>query len=178
MSPLEPTATTPVVAAPAGTATEAEFATFYRRSVPALVAFLVMQGATITDAADIAQESMTKAYREWHRLLHPRAWVHRVASRALIRRLVDDREYPVGEVPEPTPLLRTTDIERWELRHDIVCCLAELPPRQRQVMAWTLSEYRPAEIAVELGIPPATVRQTLFQARRALAARLRPSVLR
>lgn len=157
-------------------AADAAFATFYRESVPALVAFLVVQGARLADAADIAQESMTKAYREWHRLQHPKAWVHRVASRALIRRLVTDREYPVGELPEPVPLLRTTDIERWELRHDIVRCLAQLPPRQRQVMAWTLSDYRPAEIAVELDLPPATVRQTLFLARQALAARLRPPV--
>jgi RNA polymerase sigma-70 factor (ECF subfamily) len=148
------------------TEVDAAFAAFYRESVPSLVAFLVMQGATLADAADIAQESMTKAYRDWHRLMHPRAWVHRVASRALIRRLVNDREHPVGEVPEPAPLLRATDIERWEQRHDIVCCLAKLPP---------LSDYRPAEIAVELDLPPATVRQTLFLARRALAAGLRGS---
>lgn len=153
-------------------ASDREFAAFYREVVKPLVGFLVVQGATLADAADIAQDSMAKAYRDWARLEQPRAWVYRVAARALVRRLADNRERLVEEVPEPTPLLRATDIERWEQRHDIVCSIAQLPPRQRQIMAWTLSDYRPAEIAAELGLESAVVRQSLFIARRTLASRL------
>lgn len=149
-----------------------EFAAFYREAVTPLVAFLVVQGATLADAAEIAQDSMAKAYRDWARLEQPRAWVHRVAARALVRLLADKRERLVDQVPELTQLVRATDIERWEQRHDIVSGLAQLPPRQRQIMAWTLSDYRPAEIAAELGLESAVVRQSLFVARKTLAAQL------
>lgn len=153
----------------AETATEVEFAAFYRTTVKPLAAFLILQGATVADAADIAQESMIKAHSAWDRIDHPRAWVFRVASRAWVRRMLNRRENPVAELPEPNPLLRPTDVEGWEQRHAIVHALAALPPRQRQIMAWTLSGYSPAEIAAELDLPPGTVRQNLLLARRALA---------
>ncbi|MFF4902852.1 sigma factor-like helix-turn-helix DNA-binding protein [Streptomyces sp. NPDC001068] len=41
------------------------------------------------------------------------------------------------------------------------------PARQRQVLAWTLSEFTPAEIAEQLNMTPEAVRASLKKARRA-----------
>ncbi|MFD0205291.1 MULTISPECIES: RNA polymerase sigma factor [Saccharothrix] len=147
---------------------EVAFTDFYRATTPSLVAFLVVRGARLADAADVAQETMAAAYRRRHDLDHPRAWAFRVASRALARRLASAREEPVAEPPEPSPLLRPTAIENWERHHDVARAVTRLPERQRQVMAWTLAGSTPAEIAAELGLRADTVRSTLLKARRAL----------
>ncbi|GHB71117.1 hypothetical protein GCM10010331_68680 [Streptomyces xanthochromogenes] len=82
-----------------------------------LVAFLVNQGANVADAADIAQQSMMKAYQRWDEIQHPRPWVFRVASHDLVRKFSDVREEPVEEVPEPISLLpRPDDAAEWECR--------------------------------------------------------------
>ena len=151
--------------------TRTEFATFYRRTVKELVGFLVLQGGQLVDAADIAQDTLSAAYERWNTINHPRAWCYRVASRALIRRLIAVED-PADEPSEHGPLLRATNIECWEQQQDIVRVLALLPPRQRQVMAWTIYSYTPKEIAEELDIEPEAVRANLMKARRALVARL------
>lgn len=150
---------------------ETEFTRFYRETTTSLVAFLILQGATVAEAADIAQDTMTKAFHRWRTIDHPHAWTRRVASRAFIRLRVNQPETPIDPPPQP-PLLRGGDIEGWELRHDLVRALAQLPPRQRQIMAWTLNGHTPCEIADELALPPATVRQHLYLARQALSASL------
>jgi RNA polymerase sigma-70 factor (ECF subfamily) len=151
----------------------AGFNAFYREVARQLVGFLVLQGARLFDAADITQDTLCKAYQRWDELDAPRAWAFRVASRALVRKIASVREDPIAEVPVPSPLLRTTaDLDYWELQHDVIAALDQLPPRQRQVMAWTIYAYTPAEIASELAIKPATVRANLMKARRALAAYL------
>ncbi|MDX8054083.1 sigma-70 family RNA polymerase sigma factor [Lentzea sp. BCCO 10_0798] len=150
-------------------AADAEFADFYRAHFKPLTAFVLMHGATLAEAADIVQDAMIEAYRTWDRIDHPRAWAYRVTSRSFGRRRF--AEDLVAEPPEPAPPLCGTDIENWEQRHDLLVVLGELPLRQRQVMAWALSEFRPAEIAGELGITPEAVRSSLVKARRALSAR-------
>ncbi len=58
----------------------AAYVTFYREFIPHLVAFLVWQGARLADAAELAQEAMTEAHRNWLTIRYPRAWVKKVAS--------------------------------------------------------------------------------------------------
>jgi RNA polymerase sigma factor (sigma-70 family) len=152
---------------------DSEFEKFYRKTTKQLVAFLLMQGACVNDAADIVQHTMTEAYRRWTRIRQPRAWAYRVASRTLIRRFATIREEFAAEPPEPRPpLLRPDAAENWEQNHDISRILAHLPPRQRQVIAWTLSEYTPSEIAAELHMTPEAVRSSLYRARQTLSAYL------
>ncbi|MFI7121833.1 RNA polymerase sigma factor [Amycolatopsis sp. NPDC049868] len=149
----------------------AAFTAFYRDVVKQLVGFLVLQGAQLADAVDLTQDTLSKAYQRWPDLEHPRAWAFRVASRALVRAIASIPEDPVPEIPEPSPLLRTdADLDHWEQQHDIITALDHLPPRQRQVMAWTIYDHTPTEIAHALGIEPAAVRANLKKARRALAA--------
>lgn len=154
-----------------GTGRDTDFTQFYREATKPLVAFLILQGATVTEAVDIAQDTMTKAFHRWHTINYPHAWTRRVASRAFIRLRVDHPETPVDPPPQ-SPLLHGGDIEGWELHDDLVRALAQLPSRQRQVMAWTLAGHTPGEIADELNISPATVRQHLYLARQTLSTSL------
>src|SRR5690606_29875874 len=86
----------------------------------------------------------------------------------LIRAITEVREEPAEQVPEPTPLLPHPDAAMdWELRHDLLPLLRTLPPRQRQVLAWTLSGFTPAEIAAELRMTSNAVSASLKKARRA-----------
>ena len=146
--------------------TETDFASFYRATVTQLVGFLVLHGARPFDATDVAQEAMTRAYQHWVAIDHPRAWVFRVASRELGRRLFA-AEDPADE-REPSPLWRG-EAEYVVLRVDLLDAIATLPPRQRQVLAWSLYEYSPKEIAAELSITEDAVRANLYKARRAIA---------
>ncbi|RCH59585.1 sigma-70 family RNA polymerase sigma factor [Streptomyces sp. SDr-06] len=148
-----------------------EFSAFYRSTIDKLVGFLIHQGASLPVAADIAQDAMTTAYRRWEEIKQPSAWLHTVASRALARRIADVREDAFDQVPEPTALLPHPEaLAEWEEHQEILRVLRGLPPRQRQVLAWTLSGYSPAEIAEELHIAPEAVRASLKKARRTAAA--------
>jgi RNA polymerase sigma-70 factor (ECF subfamily) len=157
-------------ARPMAAAHDAEFSRFYRGFVATLVAFLQWQGVPMRVAADIAQETMIEAYRSWAMIHSPQAWARRVAARMWARRIADVAEDPVADVPEQaTSLLAITDVAAWEQRHDVLHVLDALPPRQRQVLAWTVDGYTPAEIAGELKMSPDAVRASLLKARRALA---------
>jgi RNA polymerase sigma factor (sigma-70 family) len=153
------------------TPTTEAFSAFYREHFAALVAFLMYQGARLADAQELAQEAMTVAFRSWETIEYPKAWTRRVASRALVRRIatIDD---PVHELPEPEALNAERDMADWEDRHEILRLLRLLPPRQRQVLAWTFDGFSPAQIAEELGLKPEVVRANLKKARRAASAHL------
>ena len=151
-----------------------QFSTFYGSVIRRLVGFLINQGATVPAAADIAQDSMIKAYQRWTDLHEPRAWVHTVASRELARRIASLKEDPFESVPEPTSLLPRPDaLREWESRYALLPVLRELPPRQRQVLAWTLDGYTPDDIAEQLHISSEAVRSNLKKARRAAAEQLK-----
>jgi RNA polymerase sigma factor (sigma-70 family) len=163
------TAASPAWPTPA--AHDAAFSCFYRGFLPTLVAFLRLQGVPLYEAADIAQETMIEAYQSWAKIQSPRAWARRVAARMWARRIANVAEDLVADVPEQgTSLLPIADVADWEQRHDVLQVLDGLPPRQRQVLAWTMDGYTPAEIADELNMSPEAVRASLLKARRALAA--------
>jgi RNA polymerase sigma factor (sigma-70 family) len=128
---------------------------------------LVLQGAGPAEAADIAQDTMCSAYQRWLELEKPRAWAFRVASRALGHRIYRV-EAPTACPPEPSPLWRGDEADLAALRTDLLDSMAKLPPRQRQVLAWSFYEYQPGEIAEELGIDVDAVRASLYKARRAV----------
>lgn len=142
------------------------FAVFYRKSAPRLVAFLRWQGAAFPDAADCAQEALTLAFHNWSTIREPHAWCRVVASRLYARQLAVTEE-PVNDPETAGSLLlgSGTDIGALEQRHDVLRLLEQLPPRQRQVMAWTYDGATPTEIAETLQIKPEAVRGSLKKAR-------------
>lgn len=151
-----------------------EFDYFYRTFMIRLVAFLMWQGAPAALASDLAQDTMLKAYERWDRIQSPEAWSRRVASRELVRAFSQVEE-SIGELAlEPTSLLPAPDeAAEWEDTQEILHLLRDLPARQRQVLAWTLDGYKPAEIAAELGLKAAAVRASLFKARLAVSSKMR-----
>lgn len=150
-----------------------EFECFYRAEARDLVRFLVWLGAPLADAADVAQDTMIEAYRQWSTIRRPRAWIRTVASRTFLRRLAQV-DQPVEDVDGRPLLSDSCDlITAWLQHQEILRLLALLPPRQRQVMAWIFDGYSPKRIAPELGITPDDVRSNLRLARRALAEHLR-----
>jgi RNA polymerase sigma-70 factor (ECF subfamily) len=63
-----------------------EFSKFYVENVPRLVAFLVCEGVSVSDAADCVQETLIDALPPvWATLEYPYAWCRRVAQ--FLRRL-------------------------------------------------------------------------------------------
>lgn len=160
------------------------FSAFYRAQVIRVAAFLRLQGAEWAEAADATQEAMTKAYQRWNTLTNPAAWVRTVASREFIRRRIRLGEDLVEDVPDPATCLLRENIPAAAVEHQtqeeqVQKLLAILPPRQRQVMAWTYDGYTPTEIASQLSTPDhpittAAVRASLKLARRALAQQLGP----
>jgi RNA polymerase sigma factor (sigma-70 family) len=122
--------------------------------------------------AELAQATMAEAYKYWSTIRMPEAWARRVASRALVRKTASVED-PVDEIIEPSPLLPPlTNVLAWEQRHEVLRLLGLLPPRQRQVMAWSLQGFTPAEIAEELQITGEAVRASLKKARTTLAQHL------
>jgi RNA polymerase sigma factor (sigma-70 family) len=152
------------------TSTREEFTAFYREFTPRLIAFLLVQGAGLADAADIAQETMVCVFQKWDSVTHPKAYAQRAAVRIRMRRRI--HESPLAYVAEPATLGSMSNVSDWELRHEFLRLIGELPQRQRQVLAWTLDGYPPAEIAKMLQMTPEAVRSSLHRARRSVARRL------
>jgi RNA polymerase sigma factor (sigma-70 family) len=66
------------------------------------------------------------------------------------------------------PLSAATEVELHDEARTVLAALADLPPKQRQVMAWSIDGFSPGEIALELDVDPAAVRQNLAKARKNL----------
>jgi RNA polymerase sigma-70 factor (ECF subfamily) len=145
-----------------------EFTVFYRGHLPRLVRFLVLDGAPLALAADLAQEVMAALWRGWDTVESPWPWTRTAASRAWIRYRTKVTELPT-DIVESSPLISAEDAAAVEVRHDLLRLLRLLTPRERQVMARTYDGDTPAEIAAELGITEATVRSTQRNARRTMA---------
>lgn len=149
---------------------EEAFSRFYRAYLPRLTAYLVYQGAPVDRAAEFVQDTMVQAYRKWHEINSPESWAYTVAYRTFLRYAMRVEEEPVGEVPEPSTLLRRPEAtEGWLQEQEIVRVLRGLPARQRQVLALTLDGWAPTEIAKLIGIEGAAVRSNLFKARKSVA---------
>ena len=150
-----------------------DYATFYRRELPGLVALAAAIAGT-DRGEELAQEALLKAHREWHRIARydkPGAWARRVtinlATSARRRRSVEARAMQRvatrRQLPAPPPEVDGF----WAL-------VRTLPHRQAAAVALHyLDDLSIAEIADALGCAEGTAKAHLHKARHALAARLR-----
>jgi RNA polymerase sigma-70 factor (ECF subfamily) len=114
------------------------------------------------------QSTFAEAFPIWDRIQHPNAWLRRVAGRIYYRTMVP-HETPVDVLPDRQgPLSAATEVELHDEARAVLAALADLPPKQRQVMAWSIDGFSPGEIALELDVDPAAVRQNLAKARKNL----------
>jgi RNA polymerase sigma-70 factor (ECF subfamily) len=161
------------------------FAEFYRAEYPKLVRFVLSRGARFDDAEDVIQEVMAQALRSWETLHNPRGWARTAASRLLIRQEVKRRRQheiarKLGRAERadaPDSAANVDRDDRSRAHRDEVelvrRVLRELPPAQREVIAYYLDGFKPDEIAGRVGKSSATVRANLREARRRLRDRFR-----
>lgn len=155
------------------------FEEFYRADYSTLLRFVMSRGVRLQSAEEVVQDVMAEALKNWETLRNPRGWVRTAASHRLVRQEINDRRRAkvarllgirdrvdtsaAGRTkPEWEPSSRHAGIEA------VRAALAQLPPAQREVMAYYIDGYRPEEIAREIGKTSAAVRANLREARRRL----------
>jgi RNA polymerase sigma-70 factor (ECF subfamily) len=153
-------------AAPA--ADDGDFAALYLHHYSRLVRALMIAGADLPTAQDLAQEAFARAFRRWRHVragANPPGYLHTVAFRLLRRR------HPLDEAPLDDDLHPSTPgVEEAAVDAETVrLALAAMPPRQRACVALCVYlGYTTEETAGLLGISPSTVRVQLYRARQRL----------
>jgi RNA polymerase sigma-70 factor, ECF subfamily len=135
-----------------------------------------------TDAEDVAQESMLRAYRNFHRLRERdsfRAWLVRTAWRLSLDRIRSagrrERRERDAMLDQPATAVENVAATREFERH-VAAALDVLPEKLRIVMLLAAIEgYNTREVAKLLDLPEGTVKSRLHAARKQLAEALRTS---
>jgi RNA polymerase sigma factor (sigma-70 family) len=150
-------------------ATSRSFEEFFTERFRPLMRWLIIsEKAGFGEAEDAVTEAMTEALQGWARIRSPDAWVRVAAKRHLVRartrvrletpEAVEDEQ--LSQSPREDDPAVLDEEERYVLN-----VLDQLPPKQREVLAYSCDSYEPAEIAMEIGANPATVRRNLSEAR-------------
>lgn len=184
MAPAEPTD----AALLAATAQEPEaFATFYRRHVRAVLAYLLSRTRRPELAADLCAEVFATALEDAHRFDErrgpARAWLLNMAGSRLVdsvrRGQVEDKAR--RRLRMPPRALTDRDLERIEELVDLsrgldaATLVADLPPEQREaVLARIVHERTYPEIAAELQVSEAVVRQRVSRGLAVMRTQMEP----
>jgi RNA polymerase sigma-70 factor (ECF subfamily) len=146
-----------------------EYNAFFKKDFTPLTRFVAALGASMAEAEDIAQLAMLDVLPRWARVENPSAYVRTTARHAYWKGLQRDRRAREAELRGRGYI--TADGAIAVTNHEdqyVLDLLRKLPERQREVMAYTIDAYTPAEIAQELGCPTSTVRSQLRHARNRL----------
>ncbi|MBS2545954.1 SigE family RNA polymerase sigma factor [Catenulispora sp. NL8] len=149
---------------------EDEFRHFTAARWPGLVRTAYLLTGDLGHAEDLAQATLIKAYRSWHRVRRVEdvdAYVRKILVNANRSRFRSKRpvEYSVATVPEPHA--RPDASRAVEDRDVLFAALAGLPPRQRAIVVLRYWEdLAEGEVADLLGCSVGNVKS---QASRALA---------
>jgi RNA polymerase sigma factor (sigma-70 family) len=156
-----------------------DFAAFFRAESERLVRFCWLLTLDRDEAADLAQEAMEQAYRQWDHLggpgENPAGWIRTVAVN-----LSTSRWRRIRRLKDRLPRLVTSSTSRSAALDDpdLAAALGGLAPRQRQIVAlryWDDLTLR--DCADAMGVSLGTAKQHLARAHRHLAATLDPSML-
>lgn len=146
--------------------------------------FRTVRGTLRSDAEaeDVTQDAMLTALTSLHRYsprsgTHFAAWLTTIAINTMRRRFRRRRPEltATGELPDvpDTEADAGDDIDRAKQRAALLRALAELAPREREIVSLRYgAELDAAEIAAELGLEPANVRKILERARARLGERI------
>ena len=139
------------------TVASVEFNAFYHAERVPLVRFVMFLGADPDTAEDVVQTAFTRAFPMWHTIRFPQAWLRKVAQneyfghcRAAARQTSLDAA--PGRADRAAGISAALALDQQaHTRQFLSAGIAGLPPKQRQVMAWTWDGFSDAEIAVQLG---------------------------
>jgi RNA polymerase sigma-70 factor (ECF subfamily) len=150
---------------------------FYLKEMPRLVLFVHTLSGSLDwhAAADVAQTAFERALPRWAGLSHPKTWLYTVARHeAFARCAAMRRELPADVLPEQADEVSAAlAAERREEQREVIRLLESLPPKQRDVMTWTLAGFSDAEIAGVLSITTDAVKANRHYARQKLRKQLR-----
>lgn len=156
------------------------FATLFRAHSRPLLAY-ALRRTSPTDAGDVVAETMLVAWRRLDDVptgSAERLWLYGVARRVLANELRASRRRDRLGVRFGAEVQRVTEVHRDPSVVDLMAigdAVRRLAPTEREVMLLTAWEgLSPAEIAVVLDLPAATVRSHLHRARHELRERLDP----
>jgi RNA polymerase sigma-70 factor (ECF subfamily) len=161
------------------TVANVEFNAFYHAERIPLVRFVMLLGADPDTAEDAVQTAFTRAFPVWRTIRFPQAWLRKAAQneyfmhcRAAARETSLDAA--PGRADRPAGISAALALEQQaDTRQFLAGGIAGLPPKQRQVMAWTWDGFSDTEIAEQLGDSEAAVRMNRSRAmknlRRSLA---------
>ncbi|MGN9909999.1 SigE family RNA polymerase sigma factor [Phytohabitans sp. LJ34] len=147
------------------------FDEFYRATSARMLRYGFALTGDLPEAQDLVQEAYVRAWQRWRRLAgydHVEGWVRLVLTRLATdswrrlrnRRLAARRAGPPGDIPPPS-----------EDTVLLVAAMRRLPTAQRRAVALHyLCDMSVAEIAVETGSSPGTVKSWLSRGRAGLAA--------
>lgn len=165
----------------AGAGDRAAFARIVDRHLGAIVTLAERMTGNRSDAQDVAQDVMLRAWRQASTWRSGQArfstWLHRVALNACIDRARRPRAVPLDEaadVPSAEPGVES-QLHRRDVERRVRAALAQLPERQRAALV--LSHYRElsnVEAAAVLEISVDALESLLSRGRRALRALLAP----
>jgi RNA polymerase sigma-70 factor (ECF subfamily) len=150
-----------------------EFAEFFEQTAPGLVRLCFLTTLDREAAADAAQEAMSRAWRDWHRVgadsSDPAAWTRTVALN-----LCRNRWRRVASQARLVPRAYTVDGRSDDLPDvDLQRALRRLPVRQREaVVLHYWADLGVEACATAMGVSPGSVKQHLSRARQRLAAEL------
>jgi RNA polymerase sigma-70 factor (ECF subfamily) len=139
-----------------------------------------------SDAEDLAQETVLKAWRAWEqyqRGTNARAWLLTILRNTFLNRYRKERgRQETADVHELEPFTVFRDVQDVDpegtffsrlVDDEVTGAIDALPPEFREVLVLSDVEGLPyAEIAGVVGVPVGTVKSRLFRARRLLQRRL------
>jgi RNA polymerase sigma-70 factor (ECF subfamily) len=158
---------------------EAAFRHLYLRTARPLRAYLMRSCGDLALADDLLQEAYLRMLRsgfDGEDDDHRKNYLFRIATN-LLRDHFRRKKPETDEVPERDE--SAGHDEAIQLRSDVGAAMAELAPRDRQMLWLAYVEGAShEEVAKALGLRTASIRSMLFRARRRLAAQLQARGLR
>jgi RNA polymerase sigma factor (sigma-70 family) len=156
------------------TVADVDFNAFYAAERRSLVRFVMFLGcADAGTAEDIAQTAFTRAFPVWNTIRFPQAWLRKVAQNEYWRHCrAAARETSLDADPDRADcsagISAAMALEQQADTREVLAAIADLPPKQRQVMAWHWDGFSDAEIAAVLGDSATAVRKNRNRAMKSL----------
>ncbi len=153
-------------------ADEASFEAMYRTELASMVALAATLTGSPDTGADLANEAMLRAYKQWAKvgvMERPGAWVRRV----VINLAHDSHRRTARQIRGMERLRAERPPDGQPSSQDFWAAVRDLPERQRAAVALRYVEDMPIdEIAAVLDVSDGTVKSSLYAARRTLATTL------